>query len=270
MSYHQTGSGEPGHEVCQYDGSRLWFRGTRRVLDQPYMACAGGDETFGRFVQRPFATLLEERTDRRVLNLGCLFSGVDALCLDSGLFDLLKTADLCVLQVPGLLGQTNHFYRVHPRRNDRFLEPTGDLIRLYPEVDFTEVHFVRHLMTSLQRFPDARVEVVLDELRRNWVRQVGDLLRRLDVPVILLRLQVLRDPDGADLLDLNVTDAMIEDVRPFCAQCVDVTTRVCGQSDEIEDMLFGTLQQPMAEHMIGPAAHRAIADELVASVRNLN
>ncbi|WP_254439341.1 DUF6473 family protein [Ruegeria arenilitoris] len=270
MSYHQSGSGEPGHEVCQYDGSRLWFWGARRVLDQPYMVCAGGDEAFGRFVERPFATLLEERTDRRVLNLGCLFSGVDALCLDSGLFDLLKRSELCVLQVPGLLGQTNHFYRVHPRRNDRFLEPTADLAGLYPEIDFTEVHFVRHLMTCLQRFPDARVEVVLDELRRNWIRQVSALLQRLDVPVILLRLQVLRDPGGADHPEPDVTDAMIEEVLPFCAQCVDVTTQVCGQPDEIEDMLFGTLHQPMAEHMIGPAAHRAIAAALVGPIQNLN
>ncbi|MCG7522067.1 DUF6473 family protein [Ruegeria sp. Ofav3-42] len=273
MSYHQTGSGEPGHDVCQYDGSRLWFRGARRVLDWPYMACAGGDETYGRFVERPFAAILEERLERRILNLGCLFSGVDALCHDRGLFELLNGADICVVQAPGLLGQSNRFYRVHPRRNDRFLAPTQDLRNLYPELDYTDVHFVRHLLTCLQGFHDARFEVVVDELRRGWIRQVGDFLQRLKAPVVLLRLQVLRDAEGTDhpeIAKVCVTDQMIEAIGVHCVACVDLKTQVCGQSDELEDMLFGTMQQPMAEHMIGPAAHRAIAAALTGPVRNLH
>ncbi|WP_233494826.1 DUF6473 family protein [Ruegeria sp. A3M17] len=273
MSYHQTGSGGPGHEVCQYDGSRLWFRGARRILDQPYAACVGGDETFGRFVDRPFSAILEDGLERRVLNFGCLFSGVDALSDDRGLCDLLRGADLCVMQVPGLLGQSNLFYRVHSRRNDRFLAPTKDLISLYPEIDFTEVHFVRHLMTCLQKVRDARIEVVLDELRQNWVRKIGKFLQGLETPVILLRLQVLRGEQSAhhiDSADVGVTDQMIKTVGKPCADIVDVKTHVCGQSDEIEDMLFGTLQQPMAEHMIGPAAHRTIAAALMGPIRNLH
>ncbi len=207
------------------------------------------------------------------MNFGCLFSGVDALCHDNGLRDMLNGADLCVVQAPGLLGQSNHFYRVHPRRNDRFLAPTEDLIRLFPEIDFTEVHFVRHLMTSLNKLRDSRLEVVLDELRRNWLRQVVGFLQDLETPVIFLRLQVIRKALGeqpSDIADVEITDQMIKSVGQFCNDIVDVNTQVCGQSDEIEDMLFGTLQQPMAEHMIGPAAHRSIAGALMGPIRNLH
>lgn len=251
----------------------MWFRGTRRVLDQPYAACVGGDETFGRFVDRPFPAILEDGLEMRVLNFGCLFSGVEALCQDKALRELLRGADLCVLQAPGLLGQSNHFYRVHRRRNDRFLAPTEDLIGLYPEIDFTEVHFVRHLMTCLNKIRDARFEVVLDELHRNWIRKIGEFLQGLETPVILLRLQVLQGELGehpSDLAYVGVTDQMIAAVSTLCADTVDVKTQVCGRSDEIEDMLFGTLQQPMAEHMIGPAAHRAIAAKLMGPIRNLH
>lgn len=177
------------------------------------------------------------------------------------------------MQAPRLLGQSNHFYRVHSRRNDRFLAPTKDLISLYPEIDFTEVHFVRHLMSCLEKVRDARIEVVLDELRRNWVRKIGKFLQSLEIPVILLRLHVLRGELGAHHIDsanVGVTDQMIKTVGKPCADIVDVKTHVCGQSDEIEDMLFGTLQQPMAEHMIGPAAHRAIAAALMRRIRNLH
>ncbi|WP_254437205.1 DUF6473 family protein [Ruegeria arenilitoris] len=272
MSYHQTGSAGAGHAVCQYGQSRLWFRGPERSLDTAYMACVGGDETHGRFVDRPYAAILEDRLDRRCLNLGSLYCGVEALCGDAGLFTLLNGAELCVLQAPGVLSQSNHFYRVHPRRNDRVLAPTQDLIDFYPEVDFTDVHFVGHLMRRLQDCQDARFEVVAEELRRNWVRQISDLLQRLKVPVLLLALKVLpqkNDERQEERAPITVTLEMLKAVRPFCADYVEATAYVSGQSDELEDMLFGTLQQPMAEHMIGPAAHRSIAEALVGPIRNL-
>ncbi len=132
---------------------------------------------------------------------------------------------------------------------------------------------MRHLMSCLQKVRDARIEVVLDELRRNWVRKIGKFLQGLETPVILLRLQVLRGEVGAhhiDFADVDVTDQMIQVDGKSCTDIVNVKTQVCGQSDEIEDMLFGTMQQPMAEHMIGPAAHRAIAAALMGPIRNLH
>ena len=232
------------------------------------MACVGGDETYGRFVERPFAAILEEKLDRRCLNLGSLFCGVEALCSDAGLFKLLNRAELCVLQAPGILSQTNHFYRVHPRRNDRVLTPTSGLIDLYPEVDFTDVHFVHHMMSRLHSHQDARFEIVVDELRRNWVRQISGLLHRLEVPVILLGLRVVHHKDRDHQKERTVvTPEMFEALRPLCADLIEVSTAVSGQSDALEDMLFGTLQQPMAEHMIGPAAHKTIADALLGPIR---
>ena len=127
-------------------------------------------------------------------------------------------------------------------------------------------------MRLLQGYQDARFEVVAQELRRNWIQQISDLLQRLDAPVILLGLKVLQhqDEDPVEREAVTVTRQMLKAVRAFAADCVEVSTYVSGQSDELEDMLFGTLQQPMAEHMIGPAAHKTIADALVAPVRNLH
>ncbi len=134
MSYQPVAAGSAAESFCRYGRSQLWFRGPQRALDAPYVACIGGEETFGRFVETPFVAGLETRLNRRCINQGSLFMGAEALCRDAGLTEIANVAELCVLQVPGVAGQTNRFYRVHPRRNDRFVAPKQDLIELFPEV----------------------------------------------------------------------------------------------------------------------------------------
>ncbi len=275
MSYHQTGAAVPEDSVCQYGTSKLQFRGPRRALDGSYLACIGGDETFGRFVDSPFAAVLEGQLDRKCVNFGSLLCGIEALCSDAQLLELANKAELCVVQLPGALGQSNRFYRVHPRRNDRFLSPTPDLLSLYPEADFTDVHFVRHLLNRLHAYSDARFEVVAHELRLRWRDSLTAFLQQLQPPVILLCLQtegeIARENAGAlGCEPVFVEAAMVEELAPFCEDIVVTTVRLSGDSDELEDMLFGTLQQPMAAHMLGPATHRNIADVLSQSIRNLH
>lgn len=260
---------------CRYGESKLQFRGPQRTLDGSYLACIGAEETFGRFVDQPFAAVLQQRLDRKCVNFGSLFCGLEALCGDPVLLNLANAAELCVLQVPGALGQSNRFYRVHPRRNDRFLEPTPDLITLYPEMDFTDVHFVRHLLKQLHAFRDARYEVVAHELRQKWTKKMRAVLQKIEPPVLLLALRVEGEiaseragPAGCDPALVDVS--MVERLRPCCSGVVDLSVQLSAESEELEDMLFGTLQQPMAEYMIGPATHRRIADVLHGAIRDLN
>lgn len=267
MSFHQTNSGR--ESACQYANSKLWFRGPPGRLDQPYVACLGGEETFGRFVDCPFPAVLEKRLGKPCVNFGSLFCGVEALSTDPGVLNLVNQSDLCVLQVPDLLRQSNRFYRVHPRRNDRFLEPTADLLGLYPDVDFTEIHFVRHLLEQLSATEDARFEVVAQELREVWIRATGELIERIEPGVVLLWLHVQRQT-GSHVDHIVPDAAMIEQLRPLCADVVEVSVAVSARSDALEDVMFGTLQQPIAEHMIGPSAHREIAEHLLIALRNLN
>ena len=44
----------------------------------------------------------------------------------------------------------NRFYAVHPRRNDRFLRPSAKIEALFPEIDFTEFSFNRHMLSALE------------------------------------------------------------------------------------------------------------------------
>lgn len=270
MSYQAINAGLPADNMCNYGRSKLRFRGPKRALSSPYLACLGGEETFGRFVDTPFPAALECRLDRRCINLGSLFSGGEALTQDADLLEIANRSEICVLQVPGLLGQSNRFYRVHPRRNDRVIAPTQDLVALYPEEDFTEIHFVRHLMARLREHSDDRFAEIVQELRRVWLDNFVTFLKRVDSPVVLLALNVDEGKQGSisdNPISIGLT--LTEALRPYCAAIITLNVQVSGVSDELEDMLFGTLQQPIAEHVIGPATHRKIADRLACAINDL-
>lgn len=270
MSYQSINAGAPAELTCSYGASKLRFRGPERSLDQPYVACIGGEDTFGRFVDNPFPAVLQQRLDRPCINFGSLFCGAEALLQDDELVHLANAAEICVLQLPGLTGHSNRFYRVHPRRNDRFVAPTPELVALYPEVDFTEIHFVRHLLSRLQGRQDARFQSVVEELRQSWLCNLRSFLQQITSPIVLLALEVeigelgQTDPSGPP-----IQASMLAGLEPLVSRIIDIRVPIAGASDELEDILFGTLQQPIAEHMIGPAAHRHIAECLSSAIRDL-
>jgi len=270
MSYQSLAAGDAAESFCQYGQSNLWFRGPPRTINEPYIACIGGAETFGRFVQRPFPAVLGARLNRPCINLGSLFCGAEALCQDPGLVQLANGAELCVLQFPDVLGQTNRFYRVHPHRNDRFVAPTQDLITLFPEVDFTEFHFVRHLISRLHTVSGPRFFEVKRELQHGWIRKLENFLSGISSPVIGLSLDIGSSRFGDGRCDnVPIEPFMIEALSAHCIDIFRLNLRVSGEADDLEDVLFGTLQQPMAEHMIGPSAHRSIATALSRAILDL-
>jgi hypothetical protein len=183
----------------RYGGSKLRFRGPPKPLDGDFIACLGGTETCGDNVAHPFPDLLEARLGLPCVNFGWPNAGVDVFVKDRGLLDCANRAKLCVLQVPGATNLGNMYYRVHPRRNDRLLGPTDALRALFPEVDFTEFHFTRHLLCHLHDLCDRRFGYLRKELATVWQARMVTLLDRIEAPVILLWLsrRPLEDGQGA-------------------------------------------------------------------------
>ncbi|MCL6284489.1 DUF6473 family protein [Ruegeria sp. 2012CJ41-6] len=268
MSYQVPGATSPDEMTCYYGNSRLPVRGPRRDLDARYVACLGGTETFGRFVTAPYSELLERKLKRKSVNLGGVNCGLDAWLGDPDLIDIAKGAELCVLQLPALQQLSNRFYRVHPRRNDRFLRASDGLQALYPDVDFTEFHFTGHLMRHLQAADAERFETIKTELERAWLNRMQHLISVLDTNVVLLRLQIETEDMIGD--PAPVSAGMLARIAPQAQAVLDIPVRPAGQSMELGDMIFGTLQQPAAEHMLGPATHQVIADRLTRTIRDLD
>lgn len=269
------GADAPEQLSCRYGTSKLRFRGPKRSLDAPYVACMGGTETYGRFVSKPFPALLEQRMGGPCVNFGSINSGLDSILNDAELMRLAQGAEACILQVPGAQNLSNRLYRVHPRRNDRFLEASKLLASLYNEVDFTEFHFNKHLLGQLLLISEERFQVVQEELKQAWMARMHTLVERLEGQVILLwlRYDPSLDESSGDLLGpepLLVTSKMVNGLRRKVAAVIELPVKMAGESDELGDMIFGTLQEPVAEHMIGPATHQIIADRVHQALRDLD
>lgn len=186
MSYGGTGSNGLDYEICEYEGSRLKFRGPKYDLSEPYVAFLGTTETFGKFVERPFPERVAQHLSANPVNLGLINGGTEAYLSDPEVLKIAKQASLRVVQVIGALNQTNHYFKVHPRRNDRFVGAQESLKRLFPEVDFTEFHFTKAMLRALRHCSDQRYQMLCDELQKIWLVRMTVLLRELGDRTLLV------------------------------------------------------------------------------------
>ncbi|WP_054300760.1 DUF6473 family protein [Gemmobacter sp. LW-1] len=267
MSFTGPGAGAPDYAPCRYGASKLSFRGPAARLDQPYWAMLGGTMTYGKFVEHAYPALVARATGHAVVNLGIPNAGVDAYLGDPEVLAIAAGAEAVVLQIPGAQNLSNRYYRVHPRRNDRFLTARPLLRMLFREVDFTEFNFTRHMLTELRRVSPLRFERVADELRAAWLERMQALIEVLAVPVTLLWAGENPPPvGGVDMAadPLLVTRAMVDALRPAAAAYVEVIISAEARAQGTEGMLFSALDLPAARLLPGPAAHAEVAAHLAA------
>ncbi|BBU54042.1 hypothetical protein KU6B_03070 [Mameliella alba] len=275
MSAHGGGHATLEYYPCRYGTSRVLFRGPRRQLDGLYFAFLGGTETYGRFIEQPFPALLEQRVRLACANFGVVNAGVDLYLNDPGVLDLAAGAAVKVVQVMGAQNLSNRFYTVHPRRNDRFLRASEKLQGLYPEIDFTEFHFVRHMLGRLSDVSSDRFAEVQDELRMAWTSRMKQLLAHLRGDTVLL--WFADHPVPSELpwrLDgdpLFVNREMIETLRPRVNEVVEVVASGAALTEGTRGMVFGDFEACAAAELMGPRAHHeageALAPVLGAMVR---
>ncbi|MEO0752038.1 MAG: DUF6473 family protein [Pseudomonadota bacterium] len=258
-------------EQCRYDGSRLLLRGPRRDLDDAFVACLGGTDTFARFITQPYPDLLETALGQTCVNFGWPNAGIDVFRGDPALIDCASRARVCVLQVPNAINMTNLYYRVHTRRNDRVLEETGAMRALFPDVDFTPFSFTRHMLTRLRTaYPEA-FGYLQKELASVWVAGMQELVQQIDAPVVLLWLSMRRPEDQPGVPDLSadpamVNRAMLDALKPqiHCLTEVLITPEARGVDAEIIDAPPST-----AEATLSAQAHADTARALAPIVTRL-
>lgn len=267
MAFAFPGDGAIDYLPCRYGTSKLTFRGPGHDLAGEFIAVLGGTETYGKYIPQPYPSLLGRLAGVEVVNLGCVNAGPDAFLRDPGVLPVAARARAAVLQVMGAQNLSNRFYRVHPRRNDRFLGASSALRSMFPEVDFTEFHFTRHMLIALRAASPQRFEVVAEELRAVWVARMKLLLERLPRRVILLWLSVQPPPAPAQRADLGhdpmLVDAeMVAAIRPLASFWVEV---VGG------DLAADLQTMPMQPQPSVPGAqmHRAAAEALAEMLPRL-
>ena len=119
------------------------FRGPKKSCKPCYGICLGGADTFGGKVPDPFSAMLEREMCLPNLNLCAQHSGAGFYTEDDAIHEIIENAQVVLIEALSIVNQSNPFYRVHPRRNDRFVTAVGLLYDLSPETDFVECHFTK-------------------------------------------------------------------------------------------------------------------------------
>lgn len=277
MSYEKQGAGALDYLPCRYGNSKLLFRGPRRRVEGDYVAVLGGTDTYGKFIERPYAARLEDQLRMPVINLGCVNAGPDVYVNDPKVLDICAGARTTVIQVMGAHNMSNRFYAVHPRRNDRFLKASSLMKTVFRDLDCTEFHFTRHMLSSIkERWPD-RFDIMVGELQDAWVARMSSLLSKIDGKTVLLWMSknspdeeiVMDDPAlGTDPLFVN--RAMLEALRPLATDIVEVNLSIAASTAGTDGMAFSDLEAPAAKEVLSVKAHQETADELAPILRYLN
>jgi hypothetical protein len=271
MTFERLGEGTLDYAPCHYGNSKLLFRGPRCDMSRDYVAFLGSTETYGKFIESPFPELFAEQAGIGALNLGSVNAGVDAFHDDPTIVELCRGAQACVIQVMGAHKLSNRFYTVHTRRNDRFLYATDDLRSLYPEVDFAEIHFTRHLLSVLLSICPRRFEEIRDELSEVWVTRMAELIKRIGRPTALLWLSSRRPcepadtPDGSD--PIFVTQDMLDRLGPPVTRLIEVPIPPRASDADPEGMIFSEFEVAMARELPGQSTHAAVAELLRQALR---
>ena len=274
MIYERLGDSALDYFPCRYGTSKLLFRGPHRKLEGVYCAVLGGTETYGKFIAVPFPALAEAATGIKMVNFGCVNAGADVYVNDPAVIEACVRARVTVIQVTGAHNTSNRFYAVHPRRNDRFLRASPLLKAIYREVDFTEFHFTRHMLSTLFTLSPERFAVVAQELQVAWVARMKLLLGKTEGKTVLLWIAD-HSPDEAETATglgrdpILVTRRMINALQPHVTEVVEVVASPKARGAGLAGKVFTALEEPAAQEMPGPLLHEETAAALVPVITRL-
>lgn len=230
----------------------------------------GSSETYGKFVREPFPDKLQLALGIPVVNFGCMYAGVSVFADEDAVLAACSEAVLTIVQVMGAQNMSNRFYSVHPRRNDRFLKASETLRAMYPETDFTDYNFTRHLLASLKRHSEQGFALVEAELRQAWLARMRQLIGKIESPVALLWMSD-RSPD--DTFDPEVSSdplfvdrALLDDLRPDVADIVEIVASPAAREEGLDDMIHAPMEAPAAAQLPGPLFHEETAQALARAV----
>ena len=201
------------------------FRGAPPEPGRPYVACLGGERSFGRGADAPWPERLSEELSLPCVNFGVEGAGHGFFLADSGILEACEEAEHCVLELCGAWNLSNRYYAVG-RRYNRRLRGASDLLKeLYPDVALQEFELVGKMMEHLHAHDPDRFALVEAECRAAWVARTRALLEAIEAPVTLLwfghrapeELAPVEPGRARSLAPEGVNQAMVDAVIPFSA-----------------------------------------------------
>lgn len=274
MTLQNDGQPMLNYAPCRYGKTRVDFRGPRKALRGRYVAFLGGTETYGKFIKLPFPQLVERDIGVPCVNFGLMNAGLDVFLNEPEVLSFAGHAEATVIQIMGAQNISNRLYRVHPRRNDRFLSASALMQSIFHDVDFSEYNFTRHMLEGVSSQAVDRFSFVREELRSAWSARMRILLNRIPGKKLLLwfaehppPIKLPKKTLGRDPLFVDAN--MIDVLRPYVSGVVQVRLTESARRAGTTGMVFRDLDRKVAEQMLGPKAHEEAAARLVQQLQPL-
>ncbi|MEL7462715.1 MAG: DUF6473 family protein [Pseudomonadota bacterium] len=282
MTYQKPDAAFINYHVYRWGRLNQIYRGPEPDLTQPYIACLGAAQTFGRYVRRPFPDLMAKALGHRVANFGTGGAGPGFFLRDSKVMEAANDAALCVVQVMSARSLSNRLFKVKVRRNAQVKAVSSALEDLFPTVKFDQFTYAHNMLNEMAQTDANRFAEVERELKTAWIARTRTLLESIEAPTILLWFSE-RAPEsrkthreGRAMLKYPhfVDRDMIEQVAHFADDYVECATDVGMPQSLLVDnapVLKTPKGDPVTENRYypSPEMHEAAAAALTPAARRL-
>jgi hypothetical protein len=210
------------YELYELPGVRGSFRGPP-VDGGDYVACLGGAQTFGRFVEKPFPKLIARALGMSALNLGRGGASATFPLSDPAILAYINRARLVIVQVFSGRSQSNSLFRIVGHGM------VG--VNLANGSEASADEFYSWLLKQDQEL----ARKIIAETRENYVQSMRQLLNAIVRPKVLLWFSV-RKPDYQEELTSTlhrlwaefpqlVNRPMMDQLEGFCDVYVECVSR---------------------------------------------
>lgn len=195
-----------------------------RIEKGNYFVCLGAAQTFGRFCEKPYPTLLQEMIELDVLNFGRGGAGPSFfLNLQSHekFLEFLNNARFVIIQVLSGRSQENSLYA------------TEGLGMYYKRTDGTRINANDAYRELLQTKDRKLIKKIVSETRNNWANNFQELLQEITAPKILFWFSERKPSYREKYTSLDklwgafphlVNKKMVNRLRKYCDDYVECVT----------------------------------------------
>jgi hypothetical protein len=282
MTYQKPDKAFINYDVYKWGRLSQIYRGPKPNLDQPYIACLGAAQTFGRYATHPWPSMLEQALKTPCANFGTGGAGPGFFLRDSMVLEAASSAEVCVIQVMSARSLSNRLFQVKPKRNAQIKAVSKALSDLFPHVDFETFSYAHNMLNKISEQDPQKFLEVETELKTAWVARTRLLLESIHTKKILLWFSE-RAPDETTRHRPNksmlkyphyVDQEMLDAVAPFVDKIV-----YCTSSDGLpqsllvdgEPVLQSPFGMPIRENRYypSPAMHQQAAEALARPIYDL-
>jgi hypothetical protein len=249
------------------------YRGPAVDFSQPYLAFIGAAQTFGRFVEQPFPTLLGQRLGIQIVNLGTGGAGPRHFNTAKYL-SIVNNAEAVVLQV--LSGRSSS--------NSMFDNAASGGLRGMSAFDNNPIPAGDFFARLAQDEPLETVKRIVAETRDDYTKQYIDFIKKISAPRILFWLSTRRPDYEEDYANAPhgilgsfphlINKGMIEKISALCDDYVQCVTSA-GLPQKLwpaESAIDGATVKDgvlLNRYYPSPEMHEAAADALEKSCRRV-